>query len=141
MKKRPLGITIITILYIILGILSLLWSSLVFGVGGMTTMFGSLFGADAISSFGSSNVWSGTFGIVTAIVQIVVAIGLFTMKRWAWYLAIIAVGLTVIEGVIGIFGGGFFAFVCGGIGLLIPIAILIYLLRPKIRELFGIQTS
>lgn len=141
MKKRPTGITIIAILYIALGILSLLWSGLVFGVGGMTSMFGSLFGAENIASFGSSNVWSGTFGIVTAIVQIVVAIGLFTLKRWAWYLAMIALALTVIEGIIGIFGGGFFAFVCGGIGLLVPVIILIYLLRPHIREIFGIQTT
>jgi hypothetical protein len=141
MKKRPLGITLIVVLYIILGILSLLWSGLVFGVGGLSATVGSIFGADTIATFGSSNVWSGTFGIVTAVIQIVVAIGLFTLKRWAWYLAIIAVGLTVIEGVIGIFGGGFFAFVCGGIGIFIPVIILIYLIRPQIRELFGIQTA
>lgn len=141
MKKRPVGITIIVILYLILGTLSLLWSGLVFGVGGMTSMFGSLFGAEAISSFGSSNVWSGTFGIITAVIQIVVAIGLFTLKRWAWYLALIALALTVIQGIIGLFGGGFFAFVCGGIGLIIPVIILIYLLRPHIREIFGIQTT
>lgn len=141
MKKRPLGITIIAALYIILGILSLLWSGLVFGVGGMTSMVGSLFGADAIASYGSSNVWSGTFGVITAIVQITVAIGLFTLKRWAWYLAMVALGLTIIEGVIGIFGGGFFAFACGGIGLIIPVVILIYLLRPHIREMFGVATS
>lgn len=141
MKKRPVGITIITILYITLGILSLLWGGLVFGIGGLTATVGSVFGADTIATFGSSNVWSGTFGIVTAIVQIVVAIGLFTLKRWAWYLAMVAVALTVIEGVIGIFGGGFFAFVCGGIGLIIPVIILFYLLRPHIRDLFGIQTT
>ena len=141
MKKRPTGITIIVILYLILGTLSLLWSGLVLGIGGMTSMVGSLFGADAIATFGSSNIWSGTFGIITAIVQIVVAIGLFTLKRWAWYLAVIAVGLTVIQGAIGIFGGGFFAFVCAGIGLLIPVGILIYLIRPQIREIFGIQTN
>ena len=122
MKKRPTGITIIVILYLILGSLSLLWSGLVLGIGGMTSMIGSLFGADAIATFGSSNIWSGTFGIITAIVQMTVAIGLFTLKRWAWYLAVIAVGLTVIEGVIGIFGGGFFAFVCAGIGLSFPLA-------------------
>lgn len=141
MNKRPVGITIITILYITLGILSLLWSGLVFGIGGLTATVGSVFGADTIATFGSSNVWAGTFGIVTAIVQIAVAIGLFTLKRWAWYLAMIAVALTVIEGVIGIFGGGFFAFVCGGIGLIIPVIILFYLLRPHIRDLFGIQTT
>lgn len=141
MKKRPLGITLIVALYIILGILSIVWSGLVFGIGGLSATVGSIFGAEAVAAFGSSNVWSGTFGIVTAVVQIIVAIGLFTLKRWAWYLAIIAVGLTVIQGVIGIFGGGFFAFVCGGIGLLIPVIILIYLIRPQTRKLFGIQTA
>lgn len=141
MKKRPTVITIIAVLYIILGTLSLLWSGLVFGIGGLTSTFGSLFGAEAMASFGTSNVLSGTFGIVLAIIQIVTAIGLLTLKRWAWYLAVIAVALTVIQGVIGIFGGGLFAFVCAGLGLLIPIAILIYLLRPQIRTLFGIQTS
>jgi uncharacterized membrane protein (DUF2068 family) len=106
----------------------------------MTSMAGSLFGADAVASFGSSNLWSGTFGIVLATVQIVTAVGLLMLKRWAWYLAVIAVALTVIQGVIGIFGGGFFAFICAGIGLIIPAAILVYLLRPQIRTLFGRQT-
>jgi hypothetical protein len=108
MKKRPVGITVTAVLYIILGILSLLLSSLVFGIGSMTSMAGSLFGAEAMSSFGSSNVWSGTFSIITVIVQIVVAIVLFTLKRWAWYVAMIALVLTVIQRIIGIFGGGFF---------------------------------
>ncbi len=140
MKKRPTGITLIVIAYIILGVLSLLWSGLVLGVGGLTAAVGSLFGADAMSTFGSSNVWSGTFGVITAIVQIIVAIGLFTLKRWAWYLALVAATLTVIEGIIGLFGGGMFAFICGGIGLIIPVVILVYLLRPPIRALFGVQT-
>ena len=140
MKKRPTGITLIAILYIILGVLSLLWSGLVFGIGGMTSMAGSLFGAEAMASFGSSNLWSGTFGLILATVQIVTAVGLLMLKRWAWYLAIIAVALTVVEGIIGIFGGGFFAFVCASIGLIIPAAILVYLLRPQIRTLFGMQT-
>ncbi len=139
MSNRPVGITLIAILYIVLGVASLTWSGLVFGVGGLTQMAGSLFGADAVAIYGNTNVWSGIFGMITAVVQIAVAIGLFTLKRWAWYLAIIALGLTVIQGVIGIFGGGMFAFVCGGIGLVIPVIILVYLLRSQIRDIFGIQ--
>jgi hypothetical protein len=138
MKKRPAGLTIIAVLFIILGVLSLLWSGLVFGVGGMTSMVGSLFGADAMASFGGSNVWSGMFGMVTAVIQIIVAVGLLMLNRWAWYLALIAVGLTVAQGIIGIFGGGLFAFICGGIGLIIPVFILFYLLRSHIREVFSI---
>jgi hypothetical protein len=139
MKKRPTGITILAVLFIILGVLSLLWSGFVFGIGGMTSMIGSLFGADAMASLGGSNVWSGIFGMVTAVVQIIVAVGLLMLKRWAWYLALIAVGLTIVQGVIGIFGGGLFAFVCGGIGLIIPVIILFYLLRPHIRDVFSIE--
>jgi len=137
--KRPTGITIIAVAYILLAILSLLWSGLVFGVGGLSSLFGGLFGADNVAAFGTSNAWSGFLGIITAIVQIVVAIGLLSMKRWAWFLALVSVALTVVQGIVGIFGGGPFAFMCGILGLAIPLGILIYLLLPGIRRAFGIQ--
>jgi uncharacterized membrane protein (DUF2068 family) len=78
-------------------------------------------------------------GIITALVQIVVAIGLLSIKRWAWFLALVSVALTVVQGIVGIFGGGPFAFMCGILGLAIPVGILIYLLRPGIRQAFGMQ--
>ena len=137
--KRPTGITIIAVAYILLAILSLLWSGLVFGVGGLSSLFGGLFGADNVAAFGTSSAWSGFLGIITAIVQIVVAIGLLSMKRWAWFLALASVALTVVQGLVGIFGGGPFAFMCGILGLAIPLGILIYLLLPGIRRAFGIQ--
>jgi hypothetical protein len=136
--NRPKGITFIAILFIALAVLSLLWSGLVFGVGGLSAMVGSLFGAESIKSFGASSGWSGFLGILIAAVHIAVGVGLFLMKKWAWYLAIVAVGLTVIQGVIGMFGGGLFAFMCGFLGLLIPAGILIYMLMPKVRQAFGI---
>jgi hypothetical protein len=136
--KRPTGITILAILYIVLAILSLLWSGLVFGVGGLSTAFGGLLGAENMAAFGTSSAWSGFLGIIVAIVQFVVAIGLLSMKKWAWILALIAVALTVVQGIVGIFGGGPFAFMCGILGLLIPLGLLIYLLRPSIRQAFGI---
>lgn len=139
MKRRPTGITIIGIVYIILGILSLLWSGLVLGIGGFSALFGGLLGAENIAGFGVSSGFSGFVGIITAIVQIVTGGGLLALKRWAWYLALVAVGLTVITGILGLFGGGFFAVVCGGLGLVIPIVILIYLLRDHVRAAFGVS--
>ena len=138
MEKRPTGISILAVAYIILAILSLLWSGLVFGVGGLTSLFGGLFGADAVSAFGVSSGWSGFVGIVVAVVQFVIAFGLLAMKRWAWVLALAGVVLTVVEGVIGIFSGGAFAFMCGILGLMIPALILIYLLLPGTRQAFGV---
>ena len=45
MQQRPTGITILGLIYLGLGILSLLWSLFVFGFGGLTTTVGALFGA------------------------------------------------------------------------------------------------
>jgi len=137
--RRPTGITIIAVLYIVLAVLSLLWSGLVFGVGGLSSLFGGLFGADNMAAFGTSSAWSGFLGILTALVQIVVAIGLLSLKRWAWLLALVSVALTVVQGIVGIFGGGPFAFMCGILGLAIPAGILIYLLLPGTRRVFGMQ--
>ena len=138
MKKRPTGISILFWVYLILGILSLLWSGLVLGIGGLSTILGGLFGMESVSDFGSTSAWSGYVGIITAVVQIIVAFGLASMKKWAWILAIIAVGLTILEGVIGVFGGGAFAFICGSLGLIVPIVILFYLLKADIRAAFDV---
>ena len=139
--KRPTGITIIAILYIVLAILSLLWSGLVFGVGGLSSLFGGLVGAESVAAFGVSSGWAGFLGIVTAVVQFIVAIGLLSMKKWAWILALIGVGLTVVQGVVSLFAGGPFGFMCGGLALIIPVIILIYLLRPTIRGAFGVGAT
>ncbi len=135
MKKRPTGITIIAFLFMALGVLSLLWSGLVFGVGGLSSLFAALFGSD----FGNQAAWSGMLGLIAAGVKIATGFGLLRMKSWGWYLAILSVGLSVIEGIFGMFGDGVAVFFCGALGLLIPVGILIYLLQEKIRLLFGIQ--
>jgi len=139
--KRPTGITILAIVYIVLAILSLLWSGLVFGVGGLSSLFGGLVGAENVAAFGVSSGWGGFLGIITAVVQLIVAIGLLSMKKWAWILALIGVGLTVVQGVISMFAGGVFGFMCGGLALIIPVIILIYLLRPTIRGAFGVGAT
>ena len=139
--KRPTGISIIAIVYIILAILSLLWSGLIFGVGGLSTLFGGLVGAEGVAAFGTSSAWTGFFGIITAIVQFVVGFGLWYMKKWAWILALIGVVLTVVQGIIGIVNGGAFAFMCGSLGLTIPVIILIYLLLNSTRQAFRVGTT
>jgi hypothetical protein len=137
--KRPRGVTIIAILYIVLAILSLLWSALLLGFGGVSSLFGGLLGAEGMAAFGTANAWAGFVGIVAGVIQFAVAIGLLAMKKWAWILALIGVGMTVVQGIIGIFGGGPFALMCGILGLLIPAGILIYLLLPGTRRAFGVQ--
>ena len=138
MEKRPAGITLIVTLYFILGGLSLLWSGLIFGWGGFSSLFGSIFGAAQVLAYGETIAWSGFLGLINAVVQIVVAFGLLGMKKWAWVLALVGVVLIVFQGLVGIFTGGAFAVMCGSIGLIVPVIILVYLLRPDIRRAFGI---
>ena len=135
---RPGGIMLLGVLLVILGIFSLLWGVLVLGVGGLSWLTGSLFGADQVASFGSSSALQAIFGIGGGILQLVVAFGLFRLKKWAWVLAFVAVAASVAQGVIGIFsGGGFTGICCGLIGLIIPVWIVVYLLRKDVRSAFG----
>jgi hypothetical protein len=138
MKTRPTGVAVIALFFILLGVFSLVWSGLVFGVGGLTSAVSGLFGAESINAAASSGMWSGFLGIFAAIVQIAVGIGLLGMKTWSWYLAVIAIGLSVIQGLVGMFGGGTFALLCGALWLLIPVGVLVYLARGSMRELFGV---
>jgi uncharacterized membrane protein (DUF2068 family) len=136
-KQRPGGVTLIAIAFILLGILSLLWSLIVFGFGGLTWVTGAIFDATGMAASGSSNTWQGFIGLFGASIQLITGIGLLALKRWAWFLAFVAVAVTVVQGVTGIFSGGFFALCCGVFGLIIPAAILFYLLRRDVRQAFG----
>lgn len=140
MEKRTFGITLIAILFFVLGIISFLWSGLVLSVGSVSALFGGIFGADSLASFGASGLWSGILGIVTGVVQVAAGFGLLGMKKWAWYLSVAAVGLSVLQGILGMFSGGVFSFICGGLGLIIPVIILVYLLTGNIRRRFGIES-
>jgi len=135
--QRPTGVTLLAIAFIILGLLSLFWSMLVFGFGAATGVTGALFGDDVMKTVGGAQTINGLVGVVGAIVDLIVAYGLLALKRWAWLLALVGVGISVVSGVLGLFSGGFVAVCCGIIGLIIPAAILYYLLQPDVRRAFG----
>lgn len=136
MRVRPTGITLIALGFLLLGVLSAVWGLIQFGFGGFAWLTGAIFNATGTAAVGSSNFWSGLVGMAAAAVQLAVAIGLLRMSSWAWTLALIAVGVTVVQGLLGLFSGGFFALCCGILGLIIPVVVLVYLLRPEIRALF-----
>ena len=135
--ERPSGVTILAVIYILLGLLSLVWSLLVFGVGAVTGLTGAIVGAENMASFGTANFWGGIVGVAGAVLDFIIAYGLLNLRPWGWILALIGLAITVITGVLGLAGGGFFAICCGILGLLVPAGILYYLLRPDVRKAFG----
>lgn len=137
MQTRPTGITILAVIYLLLAIISAFWSLIVFGLGSFAWLSGLLLFSEDLRSVGGGNTWAGFIGVIAAIVQLAVAVGLLGMRRWAWLLAVIGALLSFVQGVIGMFGSGTAVFCCGAFGLIIPGAILFYLLRPHVRAAFG----
>ena len=139
--KRPTGVSVLFWVYLIFGLFSLVWSLMLLGVGGMSSLFGSLFSAEGMMAFGSSNALAGYVGIIAAVVEIIVAFGLLGLKKWAWILAVVGLGLNILQGVLGMFSGGLYGFICGSLGLIIPLIVLFYLLKADIRAAFGMGAS
>lgn len=110
-KSRPLGITIITILMVIIGI-----SILVNGI-----------------------ILPYTFPvhIVLAIAWFVLAWGLWTGRGWAWIITLILAIISAIFNIISIISMNFGSI----FSLIVNIIIIYYLYRPNVRAYFGRSTG
>jgi uncharacterized membrane protein (DUF2068 family) len=84
---------------------------------------------------GSIGALAGTFLLIGPLLQIIFAVGAFGLKRWAWYLGLIATGISVIGVIINLFEGASFPVIVSSV---ISVIIFIYLLLPRVREAFGI---
>lgn len=109
-KHRPLGVTIIAILLIIAGVISL--------VGGLILLI----------------VLVGFIFLALGIAYLVMAYGLWKGKGWAWSISLILAGIGIIMGIVYIIqdnlGGGIVSIIINGV-------IIYYLFRPNVKAFFG----
>lgn len=132
---RPSGVSVLSILAGILGILAL--------VGGIIVAAASTFITDIIESYAPTAVIPGMTGafiagilaivgavvIIIGILHILVAYGLWVGAGWAWWLTIILSILGIILGILSL---------PGGIVLLIIYAVIIwYFWQPYVKAYFG----
>ena len=122
--ERPMGVTIIALLAFFGGFFGMCLPILSF-IG--SAQFGGI--------LGSISAMVGTFLLVGPVLQIIFAVGAFGLKRWAWYLGLIASVISVSGVILSLFEGATFPVI---INSLVSVIILIYLLTPKVREAFGI---
>ena len=108
-RKRPLGITIIAIIVAIYGILSI--------IGGL-----ALLGASATAAI---------IAIVIGVLQLVLAWGLWTLQRWAFWATVIIEVLAVINGVLAMTGNSTVGRAPGIFGIIIALIVLIYLFADR----------
>ena len=120
-QVRPIGVTIIAILAIISGIISVAMG--VFYGASMSTIGIDLTIYDATGPLGLI----GGIIVVTAVLSFVMAWGLLKGKSWAWTFALI---LTIISLIMAFPSADI-------ISMIIDSVILYYLFRPHVKSYFG----
>lgn len=130
-RERPTGVTILAILEIIGGIISLIGGLAIIilfaAVGGMmgrvpeAALFAAFFGA-----FGAV---IGGLLIVISIVCFIIAYGFLKGRGWAWVLGLIFAIIGIISGIISL--------PTGIISIIINGLIIYYLTRPHVKAFFG----
>ena len=133
----PFGIVLLGLFMLLGGIFSILWGLGLSGIGGMSWLTGLIF-SDSVQAWGSTAFGAGLWTLLVGIVEVATAFGLWMRQRWAWLVALISAGLSLIGPLIGLINGSFWSL----LGLIIPGIIIFYLLadddvqrafRPKAR--------
>lgn len=129
-RERPIGVTIIAVLAIIVGVLQLLGSLALFGLSAV-----SLPGFEYAALVSTLGVAGGVVMFVMAALMIAFGVGALMLKSWAWFLGVVLFGISLISAVVTMLTVGF------EIGVLlsaaIALAILVYLFTPNVRAAFG----
>ena len=120
-RVRPRGVKILTALYALSALLTILGGVLAFGLLSLLGPLGTAIGAVV-----------GAFLVALGAVQLIIAWGLWKGRRWARILAIILTVLGLIPDIIGSIALNPLSMV----GLLINIVILWYLFQPGVRAFY-----
>ena len=124
--SRPLGVTIIGALYLLVGILTLLG-----GIG--------LFGVSTLAGVAGMGAIAGVPLFIVGVIDILIGWGCFKGWDWVWTVAVIFVFINILLAIYNwwvaghTMGGLFGTF----LGLLIPLFILWYLYRENVKQWFG----
>lgn len=125
-NSRPLGIALIAIVVVI---------------NGIAQVLAALNYLDWVKFFdlptSGDPTTTGWAYLIVGVINIVVGVALFSLKRWAWLLAILAMGLAVISAGWALIQHGY-----GGVASapvftgLVSLLILLYLLTQNVRNAF-----
>ena len=136
-RQRPLGITIIAVILLVVGLFELGAAiALLLGAHAahVSTHIPHVLGM-TLDVFGDV---LGIVGLVIAVVTLLVAYGLFTLKAWAYWLVVVVEIITVIR-----HAAEFLApnpnYTTIIIGLILPVVILLYMfLDANVRRAFRV---
>lgn len=123
--SRPTGVTIIAALYIISALILIIEGlALAFLVTGILGLGGGL------------GLAAGLPVIIIGIIDLIIAWGLLSLKRWARIVAIIFAILSLISGLMGLFSPSLITLVMSLVTVIVNILILWYLFKPEVKSAF-----
>lgn len=123
---RPLGITILSILYVLGGVVGVI-AAVMFGMFSVI-MSNSMMDEFAVLGGAISGIFVGV-----AILEFTIAGCLLAAKKWARKIVIIFVVIDLVLEFFSIFGGNAFAVAL----IVLDLFVLYYLYRPHVIEYFG----
>ncbi len=112
-RSRPIGVAILAILIILVGAIFLLASIGLFLLAGFVAIRG------LPTFFGLGGAILGAVFLIFALLFIGVGLGLWHLRSWAWWLAVIVLVLAIIGSLADL------------VGLVIPLILLIYLVLVR----------
>lgn len=120
MADRPLGVTILGILWILSGLLMLVGGF----VGGAVL---------AVAGFGGIGAAIGVIFFIVGIVDLLLGVGCFMGWGWVWVVGVIFTAIGLIIGIVTLFSD----WVSGLVSIIISAIILWYLFQPQVKAYFG----
>lgn len=135
---RPLGVTFVAVIYVISGILLSILMGLLFGYGA---------GGSILSLVGNALILVGifVFVIIMFALYLVIAIGLYRGRMWAWAVTFASTLVGIFSSLNAIILNSVFDRLLFDAWLVLKIlvlvlgaAILVYLLQPHVRVYFGV---
>jgi hypothetical protein len=130
--NRPIGVTIIAVLAIIAGIVTLLGSLPYFGVSFMSSVLGGTGIATLATGLG---VGIGITVLIVGILQLAFGIGSLSMRSWAWTLGVVLFALSLVAYLGSMLVVGFT--MTNVVGALLAAVIIGYLYSTEVRSAFG----
>jgi hypothetical protein len=134
--KRPVGITVVSVLAIIGGAIQLLAALGYLGLSALRTslILGVVSGISPAMMLGT-----GALSLIIGVTAIAFAIGALSLKSWAWVTGLIVWGVSLVVSVIqmAVIGVAFVPVATA----LVAVAIIVYLSSTTVREALGVQSS
>jgi len=134
--KRPTGVTVLAILEILGGLAGLVGGAALIGVAALVsssdfaTLYPQLAGIGSVSTLLYA---LGALALIFGILGLVLGIGFLGGKGWAWTLGIVVGVLNIVVSIAETAIG----FTSNIIGIIFPIIIIYYLMRPHVKAFFG----